>query len=235
MRSRKAAGLSTAGPRFVVENTIIDDAAQCEVRALSPSSASVERAMAEIASMLPERLRPHLRVRAPSSNEASVVLWIKGLVGTALLGADLERQRTDDRGWGAVLALDPAAGGRASIIKVPHHGSSSGHDQRMWDELLEDQPAAVLTPWSRGTRRLPSAEDCNRICRLAPAAAIAGGSGQKPDRYVAAVERTLNEVAGSRRRATGRMGHIRSRCGPSNSGKWNVELIRDARYIAAAA
>ena len=119
LRDRKATGKLHGGPSFVLENAVVDQTTHCEVKALSPSSAAIERAMAGIASMLPEQRRPHLRVAAPSSNEGSVALWMKGNAGTALLAADVERQATDDRGWGAIVALTPAAMGRAGLVKVP--------------------------------------------------------------------------------------------------------------------
>ncbi len=235
VRARRAAGDANAGPKFVLENTVIHQSESCEVRALSPSSASIERAMAAIASMLPERRRPHLRVRSPSPNEGSVALWMKGPSGAALLGADVERQATNDRGWGAILALSPAAGGRARLVKVPHHGGESAHDARMWDDLLEGQPAAMLTPWSRGAQALPSDDDRHRLCNLAPGTTVAGRGSASPDRYEPAVERTLREVVESRRTATGRLGHVRARSGPADAGAWRVDLIRDAAPLCAAA
>ncbi len=235
VRARKALGRSRAGPAFVLENAIVEQTQHCEIRALSPSSAAIERATAAIASMLPGRLRPHLRVRSPSSNESSVALWVKGPVGAALLGADVERQGTDDRGWGAILALDPAASGRAGLVKVPHHGSVSGHDQRMWSEILVPRPAGFLTPWNRGSASLPTDADRHRIVSLAPDVLVVGQSASKPERYDPAIERTLKEVAESRRTAIGRMGHARARCGPSDRGIWRVEPVRTARPLSAAA
>jgi hypothetical protein len=235
LRERKTAGNPNAGPGFVIENTIIDRSAHCEVIGLSPSSAALERAMAAIAGMLPQPLRPHLRVRSPSSNEASIALWIKGAAGVALLGADVERQTTDDRGWGAILALQLATEGQSKLVKVPHHGSESGHDERMWEELLEDKPTALLTPWSRGARQLPTSTDCARILSLAPDSVIVGRGAAKPEGYDRAVERTLKEVAESRRVAKGRMGHARARCAPSDSREWRVEMFSDAQRLSAAA
>jgi hypothetical protein len=191
--------------------------------------------MVAIAGMLPQPLQPHLRVRSPSSNEASIALWVKGVAGVALLGADVERQATDDRGWGAILALQPAADGQSKLVKIPHHGSESGHDERMWEELLEDEPAALLTPWSRGAQQLPTSTDRTRILSLAPDSFIVGHGAAKPEGYDRAVERTLKEVAESRRVAKGRMGHARARCAPSDSRAWRVELVRDAQRLSVAA
>ena len=233
-RSRKLSGRTNAGPTFVLENTIVDQTSECEIRALSPSSASIERAMAAIASLLPTQLRPHLRVLPPSSNEGSVALWMKGPAGAALLSADVERQKTDDRGWGAIIALNPVASGRAGIVKVPHHGSESAHDQRMWDDLLDQEPAAVLTPWSRGSSHLPTDQDRDRIVARAPDAVLVGHRATKPGRYDSAVERTLKEATESRHAAVGRMGHARARCGPSDSGAWQVQSLHAADLLSAA-
>jgi Metallo-beta-lactamase superfamily len=235
LRQRKRAGGLHCGPDFVLENTIVLEGDECELRALSPSSAAIEKALAGIASMLPERRRPHLRIAAPTPNEGSVALWFKGAGGAALLGADVERRATNDRGWGAILAIGPERSGRAGLVKLPHHGSESGHDDRMWGSLLERGPGAMLTPWSRGARVLPTDSDRDRIVRLAPGAVIVGRRGGRPNRYDPAVERMLREVTRSRRVALGRVGHARARCGPSDEGAWRVEAINEAGLLANAA
>ncbi len=224
-----------AGVSFALENTIVARSGACTVLALSPCSSAVQRALTEIADLLPTPLQPLRRVSAPSSNAASIALWLKGDAGTALLGADLDCHRDDTAGWGAVLALDPAADGRAGLLKVPHHGSSNAHDQRMWDHLLHERPQAMLTPWSRGGRTLPEGSDRDRICTLAPAAIIAGQAAGKPQRYDPAVERTLREVTISRQLALGRTGHVRARCGPSDEGRWRMEMVRNARGLCGSA
>jgi hypothetical protein len=151
-----------------------------------------------------------------------------------LLGADLDRTSHDDAGWGAVVALAPATSGRATLVKVPHHGSITAHDERMWSELLTPKPDAMLTPWTRAGKRVPSEEDRRRLCGLAPDTVIAGQAGSKATQYNPAVERTLREVAISRHAATGRMGHIRARCAPSDPGQWRIDPIHDAQRLCAA-
>jgi hypothetical protein len=236
VRDRRAKGTLTGGSvSLLTEHTIVDRSATSEVIALSPSSISTEYAIRAIADLLPERVRPQHRVVAPNQNAASVALWIGSSHHAALLGADLQAESDDDRGWGAVLARDPARTRRAALVKIPHHGAASAHDQRMWDDLLEPGSDAILTPWRRGAARLPSDDDCTRICGLAGTAAIAGQSEMRAPRYDGAVERTLREVAISRRSAVGRMGHVRARCGPSNADRWRVDLVAHARSLCAAA
>jgi hypothetical protein len=235
LRERRHAGRTNCGPKFAHENTLVKRSPHCEITALSPSSAAIEKAMSAIAGMLPEQRRPHLRVSAPSKNEGSIALWMNGPAGKALLAADVERESSDDRGWGAVLALSPAAAGRAGFVKVSHHGSESGHDGRIWDELIEVEPQAFLTPWSRGARSLPTAEDRDRITALAPEAVQVGRIAGRPGRYDPAVERVLKEVTKSRKAAIGQIGHARARCKASDEGIWRVEMLAEACLLSQTA
>jgi hypothetical protein len=236
IRSRRAKGsLAGGNVDLLSDKSLVFRSSRCEVRALSPSPISIEHALQAFADLLPQRLRPHLRIIAPKPNAASVALWLEGKTQSALLGADLEVEAQENRGWGAVLSLEPARARRAGLVKIPHHGSAGAHDPRMWDELLEKQPAAILTPWHRGASALPTDSDRARICGLAPAAVIAGRDERKTSRYDGAVERTLKEVAITRRSAIGRAGHIRARSGPADAGAWRVELVRDAALLCEAA
>ena len=235
VRERKKSGQSEVGPVLVAENQVVYEGEHCEVRALSPSSAATEMALRAIAELLPTERRPHLRVVPPKQNECSVALWLRGETGSALLAADVESQPTDDRGWGAIVALGPARAGPAGLVKIPHHGSETAHDERMWNELLDLKPSAMLTPWNLGGRSLPSRTDTERITALAPDARLVGHVGVKPKRYDKAVERTLKEAALSRETALGRMGHTRARCCRATPGEWRIEAIANSRLLSQAA
>lgn len=234
LAERKASGVHLGRlKRVLSENTLVYRSNTVEVVALSPSSEAVTKAMRAFASQLPEPTRPQTRIAAPSPNHASVVLWVEGASGVALLGADLEAAASDDQGWGAVLALDERT--PAGLVKVPHHGGESGHDQRMWDRLVTALPQAVLTPWQIAGKRLPAEADVRRICSLAPEAAIAGRAVSSPDRLESAVERTLKGVAKSRVAVGDCVGHIRARCASSDDASWRVELVHNAAPLCAVA
>lgn len=67
----------------------------------------------------------------------------------ALFGADLENTPNPLADWEAVL--DYAKPGlKASAFKVPHHGSSTSQNARIWTEILEERPFSVAAPWSNG-------------------------------------------------------------------------------------
>ena len=234
LAERKASGVDLGQLKRVLnENTLVYRSTTVKVTALSPSSEAVTLAMKAFASQLPEPTRPQTRVAAPSPNHASVVLWVEGPSGVSLLGADLESAGSNDQGWGAVLALGDRT--PASLVKVPHHGSESGHDRRMWDRLVTVLPQAVLTPWELAGKRLPAEEDVQRICRLAPEAAIAGRATSRPGRFEPAVERTLKGAAKSRYAVGDSVGHIRARCASSDNASWRVELVCNAAALCPVA
>ena len=80
--------------------------------------------------------------------------------------------------------------GPASAFKVPHHGSDSADEPRIWRELLDSDPVAVLTPWRRGDRVLPS-DDARRILtKTETAYATARVDVAGPARRASIVERT---------------------------------------------
>lgn len=226
LRDRGGAGSVLGTPNLVQERTLIRQTRTCQVMALSPSAASVQQSLGAFAALLPEPLRPHLRVAAPTPNHASVALWVRADRGHALLGADLENTKQQGTGWDAVLALQPAEHGKAGLVKISHHGSNSGHHEGVWSDLLVAQPAAALTPWRLAGNALPTEEDRKQICNLAPETVIAGRLDAALPRYEPAVERTLREAVISRKSALGRMGHVRASL--STDGGWNIERVRFA-------
>jgi hypothetical protein len=52
-------------------------------------------------------------------------------------------------------------------VKVPHHGSGDAHHEDMWDQLVDDNAVAIVTPFSNGSVQRPSEADIARLCRLA--------------------------------------------------------------------
>jgi hypothetical protein len=138
------------------------DSLPVEVYSLSPSDASIIRAMLSIAELMPAEDTLPLRIPSVSPNYASVVLWIKLGEHRILLGADLETSADPALGWVAVLRSE-AVSGKATVFKVAHHGSHNAHEQLVWSEFLMNDPLAVLTPFRRGNRILPTPEDIRRI------------------------------------------------------------------------
>ena len=194
-----------------------------EVWALSPSSASVSEARLRFGNLLP---RPSAAIRAvprPARNPACVVLLVR-IGGTdLLLGADLERSADTAQGWTAVVSSTARPSTPAHFVKVPHHGSYDAHDDRMWSELVGDDPHAAVTPFNAGRVRLPRASDISRIAALTPNAWLTRARADAPSRSrPRAVERTIKEVARSMRTISVEPGKVTFRCEADDPATWQV-------------
>ena len=162
-----------------------------DVEAVSPSDADVQAFITALATM--PLIQSGQRVMPFSQNDVSVALWLSVGSHRLLLGADLEESGNEQRGWQAVLNSPAPLTGRASVIKIPHHGSHNGHYQPVWDTLLSTGPFAALTTWNRG-RKLPTIADAKRILALTPNAFVTSSFERKSPKRPAAVERTLREA-----------------------------------------
>ena len=145
---------------------------EARVFSLSPSDASIVRATLAFAELMPTAGERKKRITSPTPNHASVVLWIEVGDHKVLLGADLERTTDPKTGWSVILNDSTVVSGKAGVLKVAHHGAKSGHEPRVWSELMAEEPFAMLSPFCRGDTLLPTAEDVRRITVLTPNAYI---------------------------------------------------------------
>lgn len=196
------------------------------VRALSPSDESVKAFLVRVAALYPSVGDAKTRIPSIRPNDASVVLWIEVGGGVVLLGADLEHRSDPVLGWQAILDSPVRPQRLAEVIKVPHHGSATGHDEGVWNQMLVGVPTAVLTPFARSG--LPKSTDVTRVCGLTPEAYITalvsrGKSRSRPS----AVTKTIEGAVRYLREAEPQTGHIRLRKHRSG-GSWTVELFAPA-------
>ena len=133
-----------------------------EIWSISPSDFQVLESLGKIASLIPTFGETKRRAVPTGPNDGSVALWLSIGEDAILLGADLEETADPRGGWSAVLASTERPRGRADYFKVPHHGSETGHNPRVWSDLLHPSPVAVLTPWNRA-RKLPQQTDIERL------------------------------------------------------------------------
>ncbi len=193
----------------------------CEVRTLTPSGKQFELAMEAIAGLMPTLGQTRSRATAQSPNHLSVVTWVCVGEVAVLLGADLEERSDPATGWSAVAALPPFPAERAQVFKIPHHGSATGHSDRIWNERVADAPIAVVTPWSRSSG-LPSLDDVKRITSLTPNAfATSKGLRGQRSKRLPAVERQLREMGVKISSALPKMGHVQLR---RKASAWVVSL-----------
>ncbi len=220
---------SRSSPTRALANRCVFRHDACEIWALSPADAVFERFLKATAALLPDPPRPRRRLPTLSPNDVAVALWVKIAGVAVLLGSDLERS-----GWISVLDSQERPSGTASVFKVAHHGSADADETRVWDQLLETQPVAALTPWHRGANALPKVSDVNRILLhtseayiTAPQAAprLAGRSRPRM------VERTLRDTSVKLRRVALSTGGVRLRRQLVASANWTVTKLNDACHL----
>lgn len=183
-----------------------------EVHALSPSERSCELALASFAKLIPEVGETIGKVRPPNPNEVSIVLLVITPIGSCLLGGDLERASDNGCGWVAILESEVRPKSKSGVFKVSHHGSANGDDSRIWTELLVDSPYALITPYGRGSKPLPTTEDIVRIkSRTEHVYCTQWPIRSRRVRREAAVEKAIRETALNLRSSQRTPGQIRLR------------------------
>lgn len=205
-----------------------------KIFSVSPSDATLLKAKLAFAGLLQESERQPGKVfQSPTPNHSAVVLWVEIGPHLVLLGADLESSDDPEMGWLAVIDRSTVIAGRrdkAKLFKVAHHGAESAHEPRVWDEIISGPPVAILTPFSRGNRLLPTTSDRTRIQGLTPSAFITAKPGGRQYNWRNRVVRdVLKEATRNIRNVHSGWGHIRLRQpidGPPDN--WRVELFGDA-------
>jgi len=168
---------------------------------------------------------------AQSPNNVAVVIWVELGQARALLGSDLEESGSSTLGWKAIVGSAVRPTSKAQLFKIAHHGSDTGHNDDVWVQMLEVDPCAVLSPFLKGSKKLPSADDVKRIKARTPhlySTALPGGWRSK--HREPAVERMVDRKL---RAMTGRMGHVRTRWSSLAGGAAarTVDLFPDARKL----
>ncbi len=217
--------------RHAISDRIIFNRDNCRIRSLSPSDRAFRAFLQAIGRLVPQEMEPKRRVPPLTPNEAAVVLLIELDQTVVLLGADLENE-----GWLEILDIDKLSDTKASVFKLPHHGSQNAHENRVWNDMLREDPIAVVTPWRRGGRALPTKTDALRILSLTDEAYVTGSQESIVGRLLqgrsSVVERTIRE-SGARIRTVGLSdGMIRLRKKITSVTDWNVELFGSACQLA---
>jgi hypothetical protein len=194
---------------------------------LSPSDEQFDRSLKEVAKLVPEVRATKIRAPDQGPNHLSVVTWVSVGDQIFLFGSDLEEHSEPLLGWSAILNLTTRPPGQAFFFKIPHHGSSNGHHDRVWSELLIAIADSVLTPWNRN-EGLPTKEDVYRICNLTNSAFSTSNCKAIPTRRRSPmVEKQINETTvGKLQNALSKTGQLRIRSGGKRQPKfWCIETL----------
>jgi len=183
-----------------------------EIFSLSPSDTSVTISKTELAELIPNISDSKCKLIDQNANKVAVALWVKIEDVNIILGSDLENYNDKSIGWKAVLFSENRPHEKASIIKVPHHGSNNAHCEDMWNQMMVSDPVALLTPYASGSKPLPSKIDIRNIkshtnklyCTARP-------KFSKTVKRNSAINKTINEMAHTFCTIEGAMGHVQVR------------------------
>jgi len=132
------------------------------IQALSPSSAAITSCKTDVVAKLMTN-SPTRCFRRFDPNDLSVAVQVSTPVFDLLLKADLENSDSEHLGWQAVLSSKVRTKRTSQVVKVGHHGSVNAHNQDVWNSMLDRNPIAVITPYSRLAKPLPREQDVQRI------------------------------------------------------------------------
>ena len=220
-------------PKFLLTDTLVRKTDNnIRVFALSPSNERIASFLSRLAEKIPELGATRIRMGDMRPNDISVALLIDLGDDAILLGADLEE--TPGGGWSAIVNNSQSIKStKSSVYKVAHHGSKTGEFADIWEKLLIPTPFAILAPFNRGGRPLPSEEDVKRILkRTTEAYSSARLSSTALAKRSNSVEKTIRQYGWRIRKAYPKQGHVRlrRRIGNSKSG-WSVELFGNATHL----
>ena len=137
-------------PTLAIANRLLYAQDKCEIWSFTPSDSAILKFLRSIGNLLPGEGQGKSRIPNLYPNDAAVVLLVKVGDFAVLLGSDLEIP-----GWLEILENRDRPSVKASVFKVPHHGSENANEPGVWEQMLKSKPFAALTPWHRGGHTLP--------------------------------------------------------------------------------
>lgn len=220
-------------PRHALSSRVLMRRESCTITSLSPGDEVYQKFLTSIGGLIPKETERKTRIASLSPNEVAVALWVDAREFSVLLGADLEK-----RGWVTILNDGATVTeGKASVFKIPHHGSKNAHEPGVWDQMVKPDPIAVLTPWRRGRHALPTRRDAKRILALAPNAYSSGASIRKSrkrpsSRADRAVSKTLRDSSILLHSLDSRTSSVRLRRMLASGSAWSLTLTGGACHLA---
>ncbi len=217
-------------PAHAMANRVVLRTDACTVSSLSSSDAVFQSFLKSVERLIPGRGANKTRIPTLFPNQAAVALRVNAQPVSLLLGADLERS-----GWVAIFEDKTRPAGRASVFKVPHHGSKDADEPGIWKFLLEPDSYVVLTSWRRGSRVLPTPQGTRRISAATANAYVSAANTQPVRRGLRHAERsvakTLRESGVQLRSPESQDSSVRLRRRFVSARPWSLELRGDARHL----
>ncbi len=214
--------------RTIFSDTIEDNYA-VKIEAKSPSDKSITNAINLFAKAFPQKYDSQ-KIPSANPNHSSIVLSINIGNESILLGADLEETNDSATGWSIIVQSNSVSNKKAGVFKVPHHGSSNGDNPAVWKQMIVPAPLAILTPFVRGKKALPTQSDVTRILSHTNQAYITRrpAPGKIPYRKKDGVQKTILETTRYIRRVPLNSGQIRLRKNLATNDTWKIKLFGSA-------
>ncbi len=216
-------------PSQAIANRRIYVRGQCEIWSLSPDDRSFQSFLRSIGRLVNAGGQIESSLTDLTPNAVAVALWVRVNDFTVLLGSDV-----DKRGWTAILQTKERPTDKASVFKIPHHGSASAYLPEVWDRMLDPDPIAVLTPWRRGGRGVPNDHEVRLVLsRTDNAYATARSSSSKPApaSRSSMVKRTIREAGVKIRRLAMSPGAIRIRYTLGSQAQPRIKTFGEACHL----
>lgn len=112
----------------------------------------------------------------PDENGLSLALLFKYKGNGILLGGDMENHLNPNFGWNGIISDFNDT--KSKIFKIPHHGSKTAENKKIWTDLLEPLPVSILTTFNKGYG-LPTEEDIARIKEQSRTLYVIGSEGKR--------------------------------------------------------
>jgi Metallo-beta-lactamase superfamily len=206
--------------------------AHCTVTTLSPSDKQFQKFLGALGEMAPIPRVAKRRIGDQDQNDLSVALLVSAGPQSILLGADLKETGDVELGWSAVLQIGGLPKRTGRIFKIPHHGSANGNCDDVWEQLLVENPVAILTPWNKN-KGLPTAADIQRLKAQTHAGFITSAKRLRsaPARPYS-VEKQIRETVGTLRAVQNATGYVTARNGGvKNPLMWCISHSENACHL----
>lgn len=203
-----------------------------EIIALSPSDYILEAFSMEISTLITDYGKSNKKIIYQSPNDKSVVILIKINDQKILLGSDLEVSEDERKGWRCIIKNGQTIDLKSHIFKIPHHGSVTGYDKEIWNNLIEPSTIAKFSPYNRG-EKLPTKEMLLLFLdhtRNLYSTSIPGISKAKPKKRLKSISKAINRFNSTLKEVKYQKGIIRCFYNLENKN-WEVETTDGGSII----
>ena len=184
--------------------------------ALTPSPVSTTEAITQLAGGIPKAGFSNHKLRKNvigKENINAVAIWFGFGNWSALLGSDLELSADDNKSWKSIFKsqiYQQLSLSKSLLYKVAHHGSSNGHHNDIYTQLLSNNPIAIATAYTPS--KLPKRTDIERIKNHCSELTVTRDAHSNTKlKLDPMVEKELKAIATTRTILNEKIGHIQIR------------------------